>query len=1090
MTNLNFIRNLTLVWIFIIIPIKSDTPCDKGCLSCKPKSSSSRLLEAKFLSTPRMLQNVSYECRLCDMSLQYFPENGKCAIKTKENCIMLGMDKLTCLVCQKDYIWNTDLNKCQEIPVSKKIDNCFSYDHSLNCVNCDQDFFFSSSSGKCSAVTAKITGCLVYEDANNCSFCDLGYMLERFNGASEKAVCKSESDSSSDTDTATEGNEQTAPKDPVPCKIKSYFECDKCETNYFLDFNYRHKLDYKIEKNYLDLIATDLKSRLGIFKGSLFTTAMSTELKAQYDSSPFDLGVYSPCIKGLIDNCSVFETFDNCLTCNDGFYRISDGSCVKQPAAPITNCAEYTSSTVCKNCKNGYYLGPGGSTCVEVTNVENCSKYEGVSNKCIECNSKTLYVNTSTNACSTRTNYPITNCSTFQFLLDECLTCESGFLISTTKISCLQIPTNCGVYSEVSNSVTCTGCVSGYYLSGNECIKGSLNSCEVYDQTKTNVCVDCAFKFFLNDSSSCTNFSKALESDCIDTGTGDNECTKCQNDKFAVTRPKRCVQIESSTGSVGCASFDADEKCIECKDHYFGTNCQFKNEDTAIGCTKFSNNSDTVTDSTCLVCTRNSHYFSNDKCVSRHSLSLKNCLISQLDENECQLCKTEAAPRLAKKLSTCVATSSITISANLLSNCEIYDLDTEKCQVCKDTFYMSENSECVSDCPSGKIKVNGLYEEIDKESLYFGNKCVSLPSYLENCESIQVQPPNNLVCSQCKTGYKLGYDSFSGAGYTGTISSHNYNSTSSAFDSKSTFTSLGCVDETLTKGTKSDSSNIFAMENCEIFNVNNNFLYCSKCVFGKVGIVMKDAFKNKSLGTCSSSSDFDETFKYESISYALTTGATFPLTHGLDSLFSVHKCSDPTKIVFAIAQLKKTTTNSKLVLDVTDLTSKPAKSDSLTTSSSFNQICDVKTKLQGEDVSNCILGVIDMDITTDNRYFCVACAPGYRAEKFEANGVYIKKCSLITNCSSTSTSKFANTCQTCSTGAWTYSSTTSRVLFDQCSSTAIPNCLLNDLLNNSLCSVCKKGYFLSIDKTKCMNQTEENCLQKGSDFLFNVDPGK
>ena len=1074
------VKKIVIAIILLSISIKAQTPCDVGCLSCKPKTTTTRLLESKFLETPRVLESVSYECLLCDMSLQYFSENGKCASKSMDNCVMLSMDKLTCLVCQKDYIWNSDLNKCQDIPTSKIIENCFTYDHELNCINCNQDFYFSSSTGKCSAVTSSITGCLIYEDADNCSFCDVGYMLERFSGTDEKAVCKTDG-----TVSSSDGSDL----EPVSCKIQSFFECDKCDNNYFLDFNYRHKLDYKQEKNYLDLIATDLKSRLGIFKGSTMTVSMSTELKASYDQAPFDLGVYNPCIKGLVDQCAVFETFDNCKTCNVGYYRISDGSCVEQPAAPITNCLEYDSSTECKTCNNGYYLGPGGGSCVEVTNVENCQKYEGVSNKCVECNSKSLFVNTTTNACDTRTNYPLTNCDTFEFLLDSCQACDSGYLLSTAKTSCLSIPNDCEIYSEVSNAVTCTGCVSEYYLSGNECIKGSLNSCVTYDQTKTNVCLNCEFKFFLNTSGSCTNFSKALDSDCATTGTGDNECVTCNNDKFAVTRPKRCVQIESSNGSVGCAAFDADEQCIECLDHYFGTTCQFKNEDTAVGCTKFSNNSDVVTDSNCLICTRESHYLDSDKCFSRHALSLKNCKISQLDENECQLCDSEAAPRHAKKLSTCVATSELNLLGNNATDCEIYDLDTEKCQVCKSTHYMSDNSECVTTCPSDKIAVDGLYEEIDKESLYFGNKCVSVPYYLENCDSIKVQPPSNLICTACKTGFQLGFDSFSGTGYTGTTTIHNYNSATSLFDSKSTFTSLGCVDETLAKGTKSDNSSIFTMANCEIFSVNNNTLYCSKCVFGKVGIVMKDLFNNKSIGSCSSNAIFDESVKYDSISYALSTRATFPLSHGLDSLFSVHKCTDTTKIVFVIAELVTTTTNSKLVLDVTNLSEKPAKSTSLSTSSSYNQVCEEKTKLQGEDVTNCILGVIDMDNTTDNRYFCVACAPGYKAEKFELNGVYIKKCTLISNCTGASTSKSANTCETCSTGAWAYSSTSSQVLFDQCSATAVPNCLLNDSLNNSLCSVCQKGFFLSLDKSKCMNQTEENCLQKGSDFLFNVDPG-
>ena len=1026
-----------------------------------------------------------YECILCDIALQYFLENGKCVVKTKENCLLLNTDLNTCLVCQKGFMWNAEISKCQDIPESRKIANCFGYDHDLNCINCDQDFYFNSSTGKCLAVTTKIKGCLIYEDATNCSYCDVGYMISKPKDTSQTTTCLLEGGK---VPTADEGSDATPTvPSPVPCKIRSYFECDKCDSNYFLDFNYKHKLNYKIEKNYLDLLASDLKSRIGIFKGSILTSAMSSTLKTEYNSSPFDLGVYSPCIKGLIDNCAEFETFDNCKTCNENYYRISDGSCVPQPAAPISHCALYETETKCQLCNNGYYLGAGGLTCVEVDSIDNCSKYEGVSNKCAECNSKTLFVNTATNNCDTRQNGDIGNCSKFAATVDNCETCDSGYLLSNDKLKCMKIPTYCFTYIEESAAVKCTGCSPGYYLSTNECIKGSVGSCEDYDQTQANKCVSCDFKFFINSSGTCTNFSKAIDSDCVGTGKKDNECTQCKNNKFAVVRPKRCAQVSSTTTAVGCANFDVNGDCIECNDHYFGTSCQFKNTDTSIGCNKFSNNSDTVTDSHCVFCNRESHYINENKCHSRHNLALKNCKISQLDENECNLCNSESAPRHAKKTVTCNKTSDLNLAADIVSNCEIYDVDTEKCQVCKSGFYLDGTNGCVTTCPSGKIKVEGVYEEIDKETLYFGNQCVSNPYYFDNCDQIKVQPPKNLICTQCKTGFQLSYDVFLGIGYSGTTTVHNYDIGASQFDPRNSFTSFGCVDQTLTKGKKADNSDMFALENCEIFSVNNNILYCSRCVFGKVGLIVKDSVGNKSVSQCVSQSTFDATTKYKSISYALSTKANPPISHGLDSIFSVHKCTTDGEIVFAVTKLKTTSTSSKLVFDITDINNKPAISTN-TSSTNFYNICKPKTLLQSgdADLANCILGVMDMENSTDNRFFCVACAPGYKAEKFDVNEVYIKKCSAISNCTAGTT--YANVCETCSTGSYTYSQNTSQVLFDQCATTGIANCLLSDSLNASLCSTCNKGYFLSLDKTKCMNQTEENCLVKGSDFLFGIDP--
>lgn len=1051
-------------------------------------------MESQLFGFPRVLQDVVYECRLCDMGLQYFLENGKCVGKTKENCTLLSLDQSTCLICQKDYFWNQEIQKCQTIPTTKKIDNCFSYDEGLNCINCNQNFYLSS--GKCSAVSTTIKGCLVYEDASNCAYCDLGYMLDRPADSSLKALCKLKDgklpEEEKTEEGASEGTEQsTAPVlDPVPCKKKSFFECDKCESSYFLDYNYRQKLNYKIEKNYLDILALDIKSRLGVTKSSILTMAMSTELKAKYDASPFDLGAYSPCVKGFVDFCAVFETFDKCLTCNENYYKISDGTCVPQPAAPITNCQIYASESVCQTCQDKYYLGPNGGSCVEVTDVENCSKYEGVSNKCAECNSKTLFVNTDTNKCDTRTNYPIDKCSSFNKMKDECEACESDYLITTAKTGCLKIPTDCMTYAEDNGSVKCSACKELYFLQNNECIKGSISDCKVYDQTQVNKCSVCEFKFYLNSSGSCTNFSKVVDADCSETGQTDNECAKCKNHKFAVTRPKRCVQVQNSLSSPGCLNFNVDGNCIECKDHYFGTNCQFKNSDTTIGCTKFSNNSDTVGESNCLICTRESHYLDQEKCQSRHSLSLKNCKISQLDKNECQICESDSGPRNAKKLTSCVAMSSLSLSTDIQSNCEVYDMDTSKCQVCKSTHYLDSSSNCVTTCPNGKIKVDKIYQEIDQEMLYFGNQCVDKPSDLENCDenSIVVQPPKNIICTKCKSGFQFSFDAFSGTGYVGSTNLHNYDTGNSSFDAKSSFTSLGCEDETLPKGKNTSNQDLFTMENCEIFSKNNNHLYCSKCVFGKVGKVSKDSFGNKSISSCTAFSSFDANTQYESISYAMTTRAQPPLSHGLDVLFSVHKCTDANKIVYATVKLKTTSTASKFVLDISDITQTPAHTSTMSNSTNFSQVCEDKSLLQGDDLTNCILGVIDIESSSQNRHYCVACAPGYRADGFHSNNIYIKKCSLITNCTVDQTSLTANTCKSCSTSAWLYSSSTSQVLFDQCTSKSVPNCLLNDSLNNSLCSVCKKGYFLSIDKTKCMDQTEENCVQKGSDFLIGVKP--
>lgn len=1080
----------------------SASNCDKGCMRCAKivlddGNSSKRMLsqENSNENEKRLLEETStesFKCEVCDIALGYFLAVDRCIQRTMSDCELSSILGDKCLICATGTSWNVGFKKCSEVPTSKVIANCHTYNEALECIRCKPNFLFEAGSKKCSPVTTSITGCVTYKDLKNCAVCESDYYLNMPNTSGSTVTCKkktapttpSENDEKADTGNSNEEEKKETPV--ADCKLRSSFKCTRCKTNFFLDYNYQHKLDYKILKNSAQLTAADFRLKFGIYNTKPVEDFLSTETKAEFSSSELeDLGLYNPCIGAVVENCSKYKTFDQCEVCNDKFYLESDFTCKPQPAPPIAQCIQYENEEKCTLCDNGYYLGSGGKECLQVTEVENCKKYQGISNKCGECNSQAFYANQSTNKCANRVNSNIEGCEIYHLTEDQCSKCAEGNLLSSSKTKCLKIPDNCKTYTESGNTVNCSACNSKYFLSNNSCTLGTVGNCKDYDQTKSNTCINCDFKFFLNSSKTCTNFSKSIDKDCSETGKGDNECRKCINKQFSVLRYRRCVQISNSNASVGCAVFNSNGDCTECKNGFFGTKCQFENKDASIGCTKFKNNSDDIAQSECILCQRETHYIKDSKCIKRNTLSLKNCDISQVDTEECEFCKNDTAPRHSQKIATCVSKSTLNISGNVLDNCDIFDYDAQKCQVCKSPYYKS-GDVCVSSCPSDKIAVDGMYSTIEKEDVYHGRQCVSKPSYLENCQEIIVQPPKNLICKACKSGYRFGYDIFNGNSMTTGVNIHHYNMTTNKFDGAQTYTSYGCVDESKPIAQDSSSNPQFNKADCAVFSFTQGTVYCSRCVDGKVGIVQKDKISNLNLTTCTSiDAEFDSTIRYKSISYALAARANPPLVHSLDTLFSVHKCKASTKIVFAIAKLKTTSTTAKFTLVISDKAKKPAVQSSSTISTTFNQYCDEVSKL-GADLANCALGVLDADNTTDDRLFCVACKPGFRAESFQSNGVYIKKCSAIKDCADDENSLAANTCTSCTHQSWKYSATNAQVLFDQCASAVISNCLLVDSVVNK-CAVCKKTFFLSLDKTKCISQTEENCQAPGSDFLFGVE---
>lgn len=99
---------------------------------------------------------------------------------------------------------------------SIKIDNCLNYNlnnNSITCVKCNKDYYISA--GKCIAVTNPIENCIEYSlKGDKCVNCSEGIPDLSFKKCT------------------------TIPENIKNCKKFSFFNCQKCNTNYLQDKNF------------------------------------------------------------------------------------------------------------------------------------------------------------------------------------------------------------------------------------------------------------------------------------------------------------------------------------------------------------------------------------------------------------------------------------------------------------------------------------------------------------------------------------------------------------------------------------------------------------------------------------------------------------------------------------------------------------------------------------------------------------------------------------------------------------------------------------------------------------------------------------
>ena len=536
---------------------------------------------------------------ICDFTSSYVLNEAKdgCEKKTVEGCEVINPDAAAaekCLLCEMKKVLDTEKAKCVDVLVDNQKENCERYNATNStCTGCATDFFVSS--GSCVAVgETKIENCMVYETATTCKSCSSGYYLK------DNACPKLE----------TVAN----------CYAHSNIKCDACAAGYILNSGLNAVVE--VNSSLLDTLAL----------GSQETPSMSSS------------NSMSVCQKHDVTNCSVFETFDKCTTCNSMYMVTPEFKCQYYPEDPIAHCAKYSNATTCTECLSTHFLS--GNTCEERTADANCETWTVTANTCAECKA-TFYITSvsgppATTSCVARDPTTYKNCAALQLSLDECKTCNVGYDMTVDKKACLITSPNCAsqtaasVYGDVKH--TCTSCNDGYTLDAGSCGGTPVTECQDHD-ANTSTCNTCNPGFYLS-GNTCPAQNV---SDCNNDYTANkNQCETCVNLKKPSTPsgddPNTCGNIANSNCFTSNGKTD---DCTVCMPGFIlaANKCDGSRAATNVPA-NCESNTGTADDTDCASC--NSTYLlvtGDSPYASDTELAGDNCEAVDYSTGSCSQCK-------------------------------------------------------------------------------------------------------------------------------------------------------------------------------------------------------------------------------------------------------------------------------------------------------------------------------------------------------------------------------------------------------------------------------------------------------------------
>lgn len=1019
-------------------------------------------LSTMQMCTPGCLKcNSTGTCLISDTSNFYRLGTNSAAKVIQPNCklVLLNGD---CVYCATGFYSDSSSSTCVAVSYSDIIDHCAIYASYNTCSQCAEGYYLSDST--CAVVTTIINHCAFYSTISQCSKCQSGYLLSL-----DKSQC---------VPISLQSN----------CGQYSFILCNSCIFGYVVNPN-----------NYLN---TFLNTESQIAKSALTDFAQSISKQ-----DPNQVPQLS-CQAQSTNNCATFDNnTSSCLTCQTGYYLDSNSQCVAFPDEPIENCLHYASGTACSECVQGFYIMKDGS-CVYIQSslqINDCISYDGTAKtvSCIDCKSD-FYL--SNNMCSRRIfsrDGLITNCAAVDPVADKCGVCKPLYYLTNNGKSCLEQILNCDKYlpSSADMLLRCAACKSGYFITYTNttqgtvtnCVEGGIDNCSTYvDESPLN-CAVCENKYVLklgvctlsNNINGCTQYST----------TSLNACSQCDvksSYNFIVesvcqttTSPiPYCVQYSGGTLS--------SPICSQCASGYYLNsnscvllnidNCNSMNANLCIGC-----NMNFAISASRTACGPPLEYIS-DQCTILSTGKANNTEF--ITDVTCLTCNENAVPINFKNLFACVAPTDLNLFSSTTSavdDCVKYDrylqcvqCDTESARPYLNTMLVPPT--CVPFCNSA---VSGPFSRLILNTtsdtsttygdIYQYNICINGVNATPNCliYAPDISRVGGQICIFCSTN-RLPVIDMADNAYSNVdpLSSTRTTYIPSAF---ARFPRVVCPALSSVSSINGVVSNSVPAGCAYFMRTGNNTYACVRCKHTFTSVV--------------SSSDFISNCKKDD---NCSPNRFYNLDQIWSNLTTCHKCNDSNTIPFIAYQA--ISINNPTFVRFQQWDTSLSNGDFARAGSQLsNMEClindpstfGLSSSNYGID-PNCGLGAILTNTNgSGNNFdqfgtFCAACNPGYSAISHSLYSFVKTSCALIPNCSSTST--YFNACSDCLSGfIHQYSN---GINFSKC--LIVPPSLIFNLENCYAatadatgtsavsCSVCNTGYTLNADQY-CEQYVPANC---------------
>ena len=950
------------------------------------------------------------KCLLCDTTKSYKTNVDTCELTTLEACTFINQAG-ECLSCTTGYYIETTSRKC--IAIDKPIENCEFYDSSQSCIICKTDFFLDGL--KCSVIEKKIANCLYYVLDEQCNECMKGFLMDF------------------DSKTCSETTSVAS------CSYFSRVKCEGCMGGFIKNENLYFKELFKFS-------STAEKDVVLMMLGTAGTSAMAVE---------------RVCEKTALTNCVEYETFDKCKVCAVGHFLSETKTCTEFPLPVISNCQRYSSNTNCIQCANQFFL-KNSSTCSTVTDIENCSVFDGTSSstKCKLC--KDEYYLSGSTTCKLRENI-IDKCDSLSYNSDSCLVCADNFEKTSDSLKCLPIVADCKEYSSSSKTdteLTCSICKDSFILDGVECKSGTISGCSAYTSSSTfgsQTCDKCNNQFWL-DNNQCTQIDPIPS--CLNYhSTKDKSCIQCEEGNFNFQIQSVCKTL---TPIINCLAYTANTNpltCDTCVSGYIPNGA--KTSCLKINTTNCSFGSDVDTCTTC----KSEFALGLGICYPILEYMGKNCQVSDINTKNdadvktvlCKECKINSIPLDHNGLGVCVKNENLSLHFTYVAvpNCSKWN--DGDCINCIEGKFLSDATPptCLDTCTA----INTRYSYAEKQR----NACAGTAN---GCEMMSdLVSSNTPACIKCSTGYFMK-SGFGDLHYTNVKPEMG---SDLVFHPREVFFSGTCVavdGKTFNEGV-SDVESTSLIANCLYYKDRGGpsgatKIDCVRCKDFHTGDVNNN---NESVENCILDTDFEDGAK----------------RYGLDpiweKLFSSYVCKSSGNIPFVgYAETSDADPTPTGILPINPADKPVGGTGTSIKKSNFCSLAvsDATANQDQTMILNCGLGTYRYSsgdsLKSDVKYQCAACKPGFKATSTDATYSFVKTaCAEIDNCVGTN---WFNSCSQCAPDhVYAYSS--NQIDYTTCTSyNKNENCY--SATAGGDCNICKKGYNLNSDNL-CDSFTPPNC---------------